>query len=581
METAKRYCERSQNMYNAASEYRQLWHALNEYLFPFSGSGLRNKQDDNSGLGSSKKTLNQRDRKILNSTANYARLVYSNGMTGGTTSSTRPWFRIALPDRDLMEFKPVKEWLHETRLRMMYALQRSNFYDAIANMHEEIGVYGWNPMIIDEDPKYMIRCRPMTIGEAYIALDENQRPATLYRSFYMTVEQLVKRFAWAPAGKEPQRVNRTGEGLPHTIWKLWKDGKLDERVQVLHVIERRTTWPEHQIGPKAMPWASIYMLKDGNKRGDKGKDAEYLEVSGYMSQPFVAPRFKTTGTQVYGNSCPGIEALADVKMLQKMEKDKLMGLDRQVNPPMNAPAMMKKTGGGSTLPGAVNFVDIMQGQQGFTPTLQVNPDLNGLMVTIQEVEARIRRHFGVDLFLMMSSEEKNMTATEVARRQTEKLHQLGPALTRFNHEGLDPIIDRVFTVMLGRGEIPPPPEEMQGMELSIEYTSLLAEAQRIADVPAIEQFSSFTGGLMAVAPEAGDKVNWDEMVDLAGERFSVPPEVIRTDEEVAQMRQERARQQQAAQMVQNAESMAGSAKTLSETTVGDESVLDRMLGGIG
>ena len=175
MQSVKRYKTRHKHMFEGAALHRNRWREINEYLFPYAGAFLANTNED-------KSEGRKKDSKIINTEASYSRLVYTNGMTGGMTSASQQWFTLALEDKDLMNFDPVKIWLHDVRDMMFSVYQKSNFYDAIANMHEEVGTYGFNTMIMDFDPNTVIRFRPMTIGEGYVALDEQFRPNTLHRS---------------------------------------------------------------------------------------------------------------------------------------------------------------------------------------------------------------------------------------------------------------------------------------------------------------------------------------------------------------------------------------------------------------
>ena len=87
-------------------------------------------------------------------------------------------------------------------------------------------------------------------------------------------------------------------------------------------------------------------------------------------------------------------------------------------------------------------------------------------------------------------------------------------------------------------------------------------------------------GLIAQAkPEVLDKVNGDKAVDIISQIRGISPEMINSDEQVAQTRQQRAeaqaqamQQQQMAQMAQTADQGASAEKQLAEAeaTKGEE-----------
>ena len=275
-----------------------------------------------------------------------------------------------------------------------------------------------------------------------------------------------------------------------------------------------------------------------------------------------------------------MDALGDVMMLQKMESDKLMALDKLVNPPMNAPTSMKKTGG-SIVPGGVNYVDVTQGGQGFTPAYQINPDIGSMAVEIRSVEQRIQSAFFNDLFLSILQEDKRMTATEVAERHDEKLLMLGPVLERLQAELLDVIIDRVFDIMLNLDLFMPPPPEMSGMLLRPEYISTLAQAQKLVGTNAMNNLILTVTNMAQVNPEVVDKVDFDEMTDQYADILGTPPKVIRGDDEVEAIRAQRAQAQQAAVAQAQMDTAIGNAKAMSETPLGQGSVLDSVMEGLG
>ena len=82
-----------------------------------------------------------------------------------------------------------------------------------------------------------------------------------------------------------------------------------QNFKVNHIITPNDRVNSEVFGPKGMPYGSIYF----EEQGDPDK---ILRERGYESVPFIAPRWDVVATDTYGNS-PGMEALGDVKMLQK------------------------------------------------------------------------------------------------------------------------------------------------------------------------------------------------------------------------------------------------------------------------
>jgi hypothetical protein len=267
-------------------------------------------------------------------------------------------------------------------------------------------------------------------------------------------------------------------------------------------------------------------------------------------------------------------------MLQKMQAKALVALDKLVDPPMNAPLNLKNEGA-SIIPGGVNYLDLNQGQQSFVPAYQVNPDFQSIEYKIEKVQQAIREGFFADLFLMIANSPKDMTATEVLERHEEKLLMLGPVIERIQPELLDRVIDRTFYLMDQVGLIPMPPKELEGMELEVEYISLLAQAQKMVGITAIEQTAAFVGNLAAVKPEALDKFDQDEAVDQYADMVGVPPKIIVPDDKVQEIRAERAQQMAQQQAMETGERLAEGAKTLSQADTGGNNALTALMGNLG
>jgi hypothetical protein len=235
----------------------------------------------------------------------------------------------------------------------------------------------------------------------------------------------------------------------------------------------------------------------------------------------------------------------------------------------------------SLIAGDITYIE--PGASGkFEPAQTILPgSIEALNQDISRHEEQIRRAFFTDLFLMLTNLDRpQMTATEVAERHEEKLLMLGPVLENIHNDLLDPLIDRTFGIMLRNGLIPPAPEELQGKELKVEYISILAQAQRAVGVNSIRQTAGFIMDLAQVAPNVMDKFDADQAVNQFADMQGVPPTIIRSDKNVAIMRQQRAQQQAAQAAAAQAPEAAKTMKTMSETKINQqgESALEAALG---
>jgi len=281
-----------------------------------------------------------------------------------------------------------------------------------------------------------------------------------------------------------------------------------------------------------------------------------------------------------------MDALPDVKQLQQQVRRKAQAIDKTVNPPMVADIQLKNQPA-SLLPGGVTYVaGVMQStNSAFSPAYgNWKPEIQPISEDLNEVRDRIRRTFYNDLFQVISQFQtrSNVSATEIDARRSEALVMLGPVLERIEYELLSPVIERTFAIMSRSGVLPPPPAEIAGRNIEIEYVSMLATAQLAAATSGIERTLQVVGGLVGVDPSVMDNLDVDFAIQKYSSLLNNDPRMIRAPAQLAQIRQQRQQQQAAAaraQEAETAEKLAGGAKTLADTDVGGgKSALQAMTG---
>lgn len=539
--------KRFEALKNARLTWESDWKVLAEHFLPHRMILL------NEGDKTNESNLNT---TLVDDMSVRAMRVLGAGLQGGLTSPARPWFRLRVQSQELSELKEVSLWLTEVQRRMLGLFASSNFYSAIHTLYQELGTFGTNAMTVLEDPISAIRFHTLTAGEYYLAADYANRVKTLFRIYEATAEQIVEQFR--------------EENISISVKDSAKDSsRKDTYFQVVHAIMPNPELVPGRLGYKGKPFLSVYWEYKSSEI-----DYPYLSISGFEEQPFVAPRWNVKGNDVYGSS-PGMEALADSKQLQSMTKTLLSAEHKKVNPPMNAPPTLRHA---SLVPGAVNFVD-SSGQK-FEPAMTVSSDARGTMLIIETKKADIEKGLYNDLFQMLAIADTNMTATEVRERVEEKLILLGPVLERLQSELLDPIIDRVFAIMLRRNELPPPPEVLQNQDLKVEYISLLAQAQKLVGTESIERFMLFTQRGAQTYQEMLDVFDADEAAEEYGELIGISPAIIRDRVGRKKRREGRAAQQAALQQAELMSQGIEDFKNLSQTQVEGDNALTAVTEGM-
>ncbi|HCM7359883.1 TPA: phage tail protein [Klebsiella aerogenes] len=535
---------------NDRSSFEPHWRELSDFINPRGSRFLVTDVNRN----------DRRNTKTVDPTATLANRTLSSGMMSGITSPARPWFKLATPDPDMMDYGPVKLWLEAVQRRMNEVYNKSNLYQSLPLLYSSLGTYSTGAMAVLEDDEDVIRTMMFPIGSYYLANSARGSVDTCYRKFTMTVRQLVMEFGMS-------NVSTSVKGL-------WESGSYETWIEVIHAVYPNIDRDTGKLDSKNKRVKSVYFEVGGDN--DK-----LLRESGFDEFPIMAPRWEVNGEDVYGSSCPGMIALGQVKALQLEQKRKSQLIDKATNPPMVGPSSLKSQRV-SLLPGDVTYLDVMTGQEGLKPAYLVNPNTADLLADIQDTRQMINSAYFVDLFMMLQNiNTRSMPVEAVIEMKEEKLLMLGPVLERLNDECLNPLIDRTFSIMARKNLLPPPPDVLQGMPLKIEYISVMAQAQKSIGLSSLSSTVGFIGQLAQVKPEALDKLDTDQAIDAFAEMSGVSPTVIVPQEQVNQIRQDRAQQQKQQQAMAMGMAAAQGAKTLSEAQTADPSVLTAISGAVG
>ena len=524
------------------------WREIAQYYIPKRYIWLASKNEQKNYVG--------KNGTILDGTGTKAGRVLAAGMMNGVTSPSRPWFKLRIPGYDDEADHDARIWLDETERRMLQVMAESNFYNALAILYIDLVFFGTGAMLIYEDVQTVIRAYNNALGEFYLGQDDRLMVNTFAREFSLKVGQLVSKFGLANCSQRVKDAWNTGGNRRY------------EDIDICHIIEPNTGI-DYPV-PKMFEFREIYYEKSG-------PCGEALKVGGFHELPGIFPRWEITGNDSYGTS-PGMDALGDVIQLQHETKRKGQSLDYMVRPPMVMDIQLQHRPT-ALLPGGQTFVSGAS-QVGAKPAYQITPPIAELAADIRDVQLRIQSIFHNDLFQMISQLETVRTATEIDARREEKLVQLGPVLERFENEALDPAIKRIYAIMERKNLLPDPPPSLQGVQLEVQYVSILAAAQTAVGVASTERFLQLVGNMSAVWKDATLIPNVEELLRDYARDIGVKAKGLKSRDEVEQERQASQQQDQAATLAAAAPPAAQAAKLLSETDVGGgANALQSIMGG--
>ena len=485
---------------------------------------------------------NKRHTKIINSRATQAHRTAQSGIFAGIMSPTRPWFKLETLDPGLMDSADVKAWLYNVEQLIRTIFLESNLYNMAPVMLGELLLFGTGAMSHVDDFENVSRFYTHTFGSYYIAQNDRFVVDTFALEHELQIKQIIADF-----GKE---------NVSDFVRNHWDKGNYYVWAPVVQFIESNPDVDTRKEGAEFKPFKSVW-FEPGNINRE-----QFLRKSGFDEFPIHISRWALAGEDIYGTNSPGMIALGDVKSLQTLEKRKAQAIDKLVNPPLKGPPSLRDVPI-NALPGGVTVFDADGTKEGLTTLYQVDPRLAEMAADIQGIEARINEAFFVDLFLAISAMRgvQPRNQLELSQRNEERLLMLGPPLQRLQLELLSMIINRTFAQAVRAEILPPAPESLAGQNLGIRYISALAQAQRAVEVATIERSAIFAGELAAVNPEVLDRFDADEALKQFAQMTGAVPSIIKSDEEVEQIRQQRAEQEQAALEAQIQQQQAGAAQS--------------------
>lgn len=503
--------QRFESLKQERSSWEDLWRDIRDYCLP--DLGCFSGEDATQG--------SKRYRKILDAEAIGCADVLAAGLLGGVSSPSRPWLRLTTMDPDLDKNHVVKEWLNKVQDLLLLYFSKAECYNALHQSYLELPVFGTACTIVKPHPEQLISLQNLTIGEYWLAEDDYGKVDTMYRRLSLTAKQMVQQWGFEAVNND---VRQAFEKDPFA------------RFNVIHAIEPRIERNPDKRDNKNMPWQSVYF--------QEGVQDKVLSESGFRNFPALCPRWMTSGGSVYGRG-PGAKALSAQKSLQRLHLRLAELVDYGTRPPILYPSTLKdqlsqfKPGGRVAVnPQEAPIIRSMW---------EVRTDPQAMLALIQSTRQDIQRIFFVNVFQMIAAtaNQTDRTATEVQALEQEKVMMLGPVLERLHTELLDPLVTNAFGFMVEYNMLPEVPEELYGRELSIEYVSVLAEAQKNASANGIMRTAQQIGLLAQINPQAVDNLDVDAAIYQLADMNGVPPSLIVTGQKVALIRQQRAEQQQA------------------------------------
>lgn len=512
---------------------------------------------------------------IIDSTGLQAVRVCASGLWTGLMSPSRKWFGVGIIGMEEDDIPADgKAWLERVYDVIDTVMHQSNFFNQMAQMFQDLVVFGTSPPIIYEDKEDVIRVYLPCPGEYMLGSGSRLTTNTLYREYTFTILQTVEFFTY--------------DKCTQSIQKAFDNDTVDTEIVICHAVE-----PNYALmGPKGkntgrfpissrFPFREVYWVK-----GDMG--SQPLSIKGFHEQPFMAARGGLVGNEPYGRSfC--MDALGDAKQVQLESLRKAEFIEKGVRPPMGADPELKNEPA-SIMPARITYMNTAGGKKGFWALFEPNPVwLQGITADIDKVNLRTEKCLFVDVFLAISRMEgvQPKNELELTKRDLERLQQLGPLVELHETEVATPAINRIYSICNRRGMIPPMPPSIRGKTFRINYQSIMRLAMQASDAVSIKDFMAFGGAASAAAkaatlPDPLRIVNLEQVLRDYAKATHLRTHNLYTPDEVQEHDAARdaatAKAHQAATAPEATLAGVKAAQTLSQTPLNNGSALDQIIG---
>ena len=480
------------------------WKKAYDSTFPLRGEKLDSTTTEGDVIGSAA----SKNARIYDSTLKRSARMLASSLFSGLTPANSRWFSQSVIN---VEDDASKKWLDESSNTIWLNIHNCNFDTAGYEAFIDYVIAGMFPMYIEpgdmnEGKLYNFSLWPL--ASCYFADSTGKGLIdTVYRVRNFTAEQAFKEY---------------GDECSEEVKKNAVD-KPDEPVQILHCIYPRKLNKRDKI---SLPIASDHV---------EIKTKKLLRQSGYNEMPVVVPRWLPIPDSVYSLG-PTDDALPDYLTLNELVKFVLMNAD------MAIAGMWGVVDDGTVNPKTVKVgprkIIPVANKDSFFP-LQPAGKFDVAALQKADLQGSIKATLLSDQ--LHPEQGPQMTATEVHMRAQIVRQLLGPMYGRLQSEYMVQVVNRCFGIALRAGVLGEPPEALRGRTSNISFQSPLARAQKLDDVAAMDRHeAALVNQAKLGIPGVIDTYDWDKAAMERSELLGVPAKLVRDEDAVKKIRDDRA-----------------------------------------
>ena len=497
------------------------------------------------------------------------------GFSEGNTSTTRPWARIVTRDEDRNDNDENKAWLQHLTQRTMSWLASTNFYNAAGIFYYDFHSVNTGAHYFEETENSFF-VHTLTPGSYYVIDNAFGVASILIREFALNVKSIVDQYA--------EYDSKTGkpiwDNISNGVRKMYEDGNYSEMYDIVHIIQENPDFDRRNPNdPNNRQWLELTYEAGASRNGNVSADGNAFDSwsGGYNSkeEDVFLKRFttkrknfvvgKSTETSEYGEKGPTMDALGLIKSLNKKAIGKDQALEQILSPALQGPASLRKSYI-SSAPNTYIPLDTrsMGAKQKVESIFQINPAIGTLLQDVGDMRQMVDKIYYADFLMYLSKNPKTRTAAETNAIVEEQQRIVGPSLQALNSTYNVPVLEWVVDYVLFEDPyLEPAPEALAGQSLRPEFVSIFAQAQKAADLPAIDRFTAMIMNVGQIDPKILQKIDVDKLADIYEDRLYLPAGLNKPQAKVEAMREQaQAAAQRQQQLTETLPAMAGAAKDI-------------------
>lgn len=564
----KQRCEYMRNLSKQRFQQAQVtWMDLGRWAAPH-----RTKFMEGAGGGQEGRRNNAH---IVDATHILALRSYVAGFLEGNTSASRPWARWATSNEEINDRPEVHLWLQRFTNRCMEVLGGSNFYNAAGQFYYDHGVFNTGAHYI-QDMKDRRFYHTLIPGSYFVLNNGLNEAVSMVREMSLTVKAIVEHY-----GMKDRHGNYTWENISNDIRRMYEQGNYTTQWTIVQVLTGNDQFdPAKPIHGWNQPWLAVtyelggtggqnyqYSQEYSDLLADTTQRGKWLHARASRRKPFVVGKSDSGMNFEYGEVGPTLQALGLIKSLNKKAIAKDQAIEQMLRPPIQGPANLRKsyitTAANSYVP--IDPTSFAQGKGNALRSIyEINPAIPALVGDVEDLRQQVSKLYYADYLMYLTQNPKTRTAEETRAVVQEQQLVIGPNLQSLNTTYNIPIVENVADYVLYDDPYMkqfPMPDALGGQFLRPEFISVFAQAQRAADMPAINQFVQMVQSVGQIDPRVFDKVNLDKLCDLYEDRLFLPVGLNRPQDEVDAKREAaQAAQQRQQALEQTVPALAKAAK---------------------